>query len=90
MDHLIDNFDFGSHGQVSISITREYPQVQCIVQDLLDAISGLDSKLPEDLKDCDSGIAYGFLTLQPVKGADIHLFRWILLRWFGRYCVKIL
>ncbi|KAL2045336.1 hypothetical protein N7G274_002419 [Stereocaulon virgatum] len=102
MDHLIDNFNFGSigagtivdvggsHGQVSIPIARKYLQVKCIVQDLPSTIVGLDSRLPEDLKDRISGMAHDFLTPQPVKGADIYLFRWILHDWSDKYCVKIL
>lgn len=100
--HLIDNFDFGSigagtivdvggsHGQVSIPIARKYPHVKCIVQDLPDTIVGLDSRLPEDLKDRISGMAHDFLAEQPVKGADIYLLRWILHDWSDKYCVKIL
>jgi len=102
MNHLIDNFDFGaighgtildvggSHGQVSIAIARRFPDVKCIVQDLPDTINGLGSRVPEDLKDRISGMDYDFLTPQPVKEADIYLFRWILHDWSDKYCVKML
>ena len=102
VSHLIDNFDFGSvkdttivdvggsHGQVSVAIARKFPEVKCIVQDLPDTISGLESQLPDELKEQISGMAYDFLTPQPVHGADIYLFRWILHDWSDKYCVKIL
>lgn len=102
MNHLIDNFNFGatahstvvdvggSHGQVSIAIARKYPDIKCIVQDLPDTISGLDSQVPMDLKDRVSGMEHDFLTPQPVKDADIYLLRWILHDWSDKYCVKVL
>ena len=102
MDHLINHFDFGSigagtivdvggsHGQVSIEIAKKYPQVKCIVQDLPDTIAGLDSRVPEPLRNNITGMAHDFLTPQPVHGADIYLFRWILHDWSDKYCVKIL
>jgi tRNA G46 methylase TrmB len=49
LNHLIDNFDFGSgtivdiggsHGQVSVAIAQKFPHVRCIVQDLPDTIAG--------------------------------------------------
>lgn len=102
MNHLIDNFDFGSigHGtivdvggsraQVSIALARKYPDVKCIVQDLPDTVRGLENELPEDLKDRITCMEHDFLTPQPIKGAEIYLFRWILHDWSDKYCVKIL
>lgn len=102
MSHLIDNFDFGSighgtivdvggsHGQVSIGIARKFPEVKCIVQDLHETITGLEGRLPEDLKSRISGMEHDFMTQQPVKGADIYLLRWILHDWSDKYCVKVL
>lgn len=46
--------------------------------------------MPEDVKARISGMEHDFLTPQPVKGADIYLFRWILHDWSDKYCVKIL
>ena len=102
VNHLIDNFDFGSinhgtivdvggsHGQVSIAIAQKHPKVKCIVQDLPDTIIGLNSQLPEHLKGRISGMEHDFLTPQPVKGADIYLLRWIFHDWSDKYCIKIL
>ena len=102
MSHLVDNFDFGSigkglivdvggsHGQVSIAIARKYPHLECIVQDLPDTIIGLESRVPEDLKDRIHGMEHDFLTPQPVRDADIYLLRWILHDWSDKYCIRIL
>ncbi|KAI4151390.1 MAG: hypothetical protein LQ340_003535 [Diploschistes diacapsis] len=102
MDHLISNYDFGvigngtivdvggSHGQVAIAIARKYPHVNCIVQDLPDTIAGLESRIPDELRHRITGIEHDFLKPQPVQGADIYLFRWILHDWSDKYCVKIL
>lgn len=102
INHLIDNYDFGSighgtivdvggsHAQVSIAIAQKYPHVKCVVQDLPDTISGLEKRIPENLKDRISGMEYDFLTPQPVQWADIYLFRWIFHDWSDKYCVKIL
>ena len=102
MNHLVNNFDFGSigqgtivdvggsHGQVSIAIAQKYPDVKCIVQDLPDVITGLESRLPDGLKGRVHGMEHDFLTPQSVNGADIYLFRWILHDWSDKYCVKIL
>lgn len=35
-------------------------------------------------------MAHDFLTEQPVHGADVYFFRWILHNWSDKYCVKIL
>ena len=102
MTHLLDNYDFaslgagtivdvgGSHGQVSIALADKYPELKCVVQDLPDTIKGLEGKVPEHLKGRVQGMEYDFLTEQPVKGADVYLFRWILHDWSDKYCVTIL
>ena len=102
MDHLIENYDFGSigagtlvdiggsHGQVSIALAQKYPGIKFIVQDLPDTIVGLESRLPKSLKGRISGMEHDFLTPQPIKDADIYLLRWILHDWSDKYCVKIL
>lgn len=102
VQYLVDNFAFGSlgagtvvdvggsHGQVSIEIVRKYPKIKCIVQDLPDTIVGLESRVPDSLKGSISGMKHDFLTPQPVHGADVYLFRWILHDWSDKYCIKIL
>ncbi|PLB54881.1 O-methyltransferase [Aspergillus steynii IBT 23096] len=102
VSHLIENYDFGaigpgtivdvggSTGQVSIEIAKKYPQVRCIVQDIPDTIARLDGQVPIEIRSRIRGMAHDFLTPQPVQGADIYLFRWILHDWSDKYCVKIL
>jgi hypothetical protein len=99
LNHLVDNFDFGSgtivdiggsHGQVSVAIAQKFPHVRCIVQDLPDTIAGLRDMVPQELNGRVLGMKHDFLTLQPVEGADIYLLRWILHDWSDKYCIKIL
>lgn len=35
-------------------------------------------------------MAYDFFAPQPVKGAELYLYRWILHDWPDKYCIKIL
>ncbi|KAF2194759.1 O-methyltransferase [Zopfia rhizophila CBS 207.26] len=102
IEHLLDNYDFGSigkgtivdvggsHGRVSIEIAKKFPDVNCIVQDLPEAISGLDEHIPSDLKGRILGMEHDFLTPQPIRYGDIYLLRWILHDWSDKYCIKIL
>jgi hypothetical protein len=65
----------GSHGDVAIALAAKYPDIISItVQDLLEVIVNA----PKDA--VDSRVAfqpYNFLTEQPIKGADLYLFRMI-------------
>jgi hypothetical protein len=102
MSHLVDNYDFGalgkvtivdvggSHGQVAIAIAKRFPEVTCIVQDLPDTICGLQDHIPGDLKGRILGMQHDFLTPQTVRGADVFLLRWILHDWSDKYCIEIL
>ncbi|KAI4141324.1 MAG: hypothetical protein LQ341_003544 [Variospora aurantia] len=102
VQYLVDNFAFGSidagtvvdiggpHKQASIEIVRKYPKIKCIVQDLPDTIVGLEFRVPDSRKGSISGIEHDFLNPQPVQGANIYLFRWILHHWSDKYCIKIL
>ena len=35
-------------------------------------------------------MSHDFFTIQPVKDADVYLFRWIFHNWSDGYCIKIL
>ncbi|KAF2846613.1 S-adenosyl-L-methionine-dependent methyltransferase [Plenodomus tracheiphilus IPT5] len=98
--YLVDHYDFsaigrgtivdigGSQGQVSVAIAERFPDITCIVQDLPETIAGLD--VPDALNQRVLGMPHDFLTLQPVRGADIYLLRWILHDWSDKYCITIL
>ncbi|KAI9729773.1 MAG: hypothetical protein M1818_008387 [Claussenomyces sp. TS43310] len=102
MQYTLDNYDWGDtsrgllvdvgggHGSVAMEIARHFPEIKCIVQDLPDVIRG--AKIPSDLKRDErlTFMAHDFFKPQPVQGADVYLFRWILHDWSDKYAVDIL
>lgn len=78
----------GSHGKVGIALTRKYPGLSCIVQDLESVMSG--AQVPDDLLGSVTFMAHDFFNDQPVKDADLYLLRWVLHDWSDKYVIKIL
>ena len=102
-DRLCDDFDFAalrngvvvelgaSEGQSSIAIARRYPEIRCIVQDLGATVNNTaKSNLSLDIRDRVSFMKHSFWDEQPIKGADIYLFRWTLHDWSNAAATKIL
>lgn len=99
---LVDNYDFrrlgagrvvdvgGSHGVVSIELVRKYPELCCVVQDFPEVITQGRTQLPIDLAARIIFMEHNFFDDQPVKGADVYIFRWIFHNWGDQYAVKIL
>ncbi|KAM0356108.1 hypothetical protein ACHAPU_000502 [Fusarium lateritium] len=104
--YLIDNYDFskvndrqgtlvdigGSHGFVCVDLAKKWDKMKFVVQDLPKTISSV----PEPIC-ADEGVAqrislqaHDFFTEQPVKGADVYYFRWILHNLSSPYATKIL
>ncbi|RKF60357.1 O-methyltransferase gsfB [Golovinomyces cichoracearum] len=79
----------GSHGFVSIALASEYPQLKFIVQDTPSTIASAPP-LSDDLACRVSFQVHDFHTLQPVKGADIYFFRWILHNHSDRFAIPML
>lgn len=58
---LLDNYPWndvqtfidvgGSHGSIAIGLANQFPQINCVVQDLPDTVAEGVSRLPADLKD---------------------------------------
>ncbi len=100
--HLTDNYPWaalgngtvvdvgGSHGHICFALARKYPRLSLIVQDLAPIIRVAKKGVPADVADRVSLMAYDFLQEQPVRGADVYLFRWIFHNWSDKYCLKIL
>lgn len=61
-----------------------------VVQDLEPVIAAAQKDVPHDLTDRVKFTVHDFLTEQPVQGADIYFFRWILHNWSDKYAIKIL
>lgn len=83
----------GATGFVSAAIAQRYPWLRFIVQDLPLMIKNCESgrsHIPKELLPRIQFQAHNFFTPQPVKGAAVYLFRWILHNWSDKYVVKIL
>ena len=76
----------GSHGFISLALAERLPSVTFIVQDVPNVIS----RAPKDANPRVEFHVHDFLTEQPVKGADVYLFRQILHDWTDKNCRKIL
>ncbi|KAF4335840.1 sterigmatocystin 7-O-methyltransferase precursor [Fusarium beomiforme] len=104
--YFVDNYDFsdvntnegtlvdigGSHGFVCVDLAKKWNKMKFVVQDLAKTISSA----PEPIC-ADEGVAqriclqvHDFFTEQPVKGADVYYFRWILHNYSTPYAIKIL
>ncbi|OKL59534.1 hypothetical protein UA08_04988 [Talaromyces atroroseus] len=103
-DHLIRGYDWaqfdhegglmvdvgGGHGTVSVALANFTSNMRFIVQDLpTTASQGADS-LPVDLKNRVSFMPHDFFAPQPVVGADVYFFRYILHNWSDKYAERIL
>lgn len=80
----------GSHGFVCVALARKFPSISFVVQDLEPVITGGQENVPPDVEGRVSFMAHDFLTQQPVLGADVYFFRWILHNWSDKYSIKIL
>jgi hypothetical protein len=101
--HLINNYDWatldahqgtivdlgGSHGFVCIELAKQFPNLKFVVQDLPKTIASapqLDDSLAPRIK----YMVHDFHTAQPIKHADVYLFRWIMHNYSNKYATNIL
>lgn len=92
---LIDNYDWstckkmvdigGSHGVVTAEVTKKFPDIECVVQDLPRFTAAVTER-----RDRATFQENDFFTKQPVEGADVYLFRMIFHNWSDKDCVQIL
>lgn len=80
----------GSVGHVSIGLARHNPKLKCIVQDLPERAEGFAALVPADLKSRVTFQPHDFFTPQPVHGADVYFFRYILHDWADTHALRIL
>ncbi|KAI3339595.1 putative O-methyltransferase [Ustulina deusta] len=80
----------GGHGAVSIYIAKATSKLRFVVQDLPITVSDGARLLPPELKERVSFMAHDFFSEQPVKGADVYFFRYILHNWSDKYARRIL
>jgi hypothetical protein len=103
LSYLLDNYDWaslnaakativdvgGSIGFVCIDLAKRYPDLKFVVQDLPKTIDSAP-KLDGDLAKRITFQAHDFFSTQPVKDADVYLFRWIFHNHSDKYASKIL
>jgi len=78
----------GSQGHVSAHLAERFPNLKFVVQDRPEVIDGADTKIPEGLKERVTFMEHDMFTEQPVKGADVYLFRYVLHDWSDKYSIK--
>jgi len=76
----------GSHGEAAFALARCYPHLHLIVQDLFDVVSNSKERWSFNVK----LMVHDFFQEQPMKEADVYLYRSILHNWPDEYCIKIL
>ncbi|RFU29614.1 hypothetical protein B7463_g6741, partial [Scytalidium lignicola] len=97
--HLVDNYDWGkvetmvdlggSHGAVCLELCKRWPNLKCIVQDLPRTIETAP-KIEGDLADRMQFMVHDFFQEQPVRGADVYLYRFIIHNHSDPYCIRML
>lgn len=98
LDHLTDHYPWashgsgtvvdigGSHGDAAFAIARKFPDLNLVVQELPEVVAS--SQHQPGLKVRFQ--SHDFFEEQPIKGASVYIYRWILHNWPDKYCVKIL
>jgi hypothetical protein len=79
----------GSHGHAMVAIAEKFPSLRFIVQDLPATIAAR-RPIPEKYNDYISFVEHDFFTPQPIKNANVYLFRWIFHNWADIHCIRIL
>lgn len=80
----------GSVGHLSFEIAKKHPRISCIVQDYAALEPQFHKLCPKEVVDRVSFRAHDIFTLQPIKHADVYLFRFVFHDWPDAYCVQLL
>lgn len=78
----------GSQRHVSVHLAEKFPNLHFIVQDRPKVIEGAEVKIPDDLEDRIRIMAHDMFTEQPVVGAGVYLFQYVLHDWSDKYPVQ--
>ncbi|KAH8696533.1 putative O-methyltransferase [Talaromyces proteolyticus] len=76
----------GSHGDAAFALSRKYPTLNFIVQELPQVVENSKEEPGLDVK----FMVHDLFEEQPVHGAEVYLYRWVLHNWPDKYCVKAL
>jgi hypothetical protein len=79
----------GSHGFVCIDLAKRHSSTKFVVQDLPKTVATAPV-LEGDLKERITFQAHDFHTEQPVRGADVYLYRWIFHNYSDKYAENML
>ena len=78
----------GGNGYVSGALSKSYPQLNIVVEDLPDVVAAAAEATPPN--QYLRYQAYNFFAPQPLVAADAYLFRWVFHDWPDHYVVRIL
>ena len=104
LKHLVDGYDWaaldrpgakivdvgGGQGAVSVALAKATKHIAFVVQDLDGTVRDGRTVLPGELKERIEFPAHDFFTEQPVRHADVYIFRCILHDWSDKYATRIL
>ena len=84
----------GSRGHVSAFLAQNFSSPRFVVQDLPATTAEIGPatayRLPENVKERVTLMEHDFFEPQPVREADVYLFRFVFHNWSDEYCLKIL
>ncbi|KAI0379464.1 S-adenosyl-L-methionine-dependent methyltransferase [Hypomontagnella monticulosa] len=81
----------GSHGEAAIALARAYPSLNLVVQDIDGpTIRDADARKPADVGERVHYMTHDFFTEQPIRGADVYLYRACFHNWSDKYGVRML
>ncbi|KAK7918362.1 hypothetical protein PG985_010236 [Apiospora marii] len=76
----------GSTGTVAFALAEAFPGLEIVVQDLPGALKAARTRDGKNV----SFMPHDFFEEQPVRGADVYLFRWVLHNWPDAHVQRIL
>jgi hypothetical protein len=80
----------GGLGTVAQAVARATASLRCVVQDLPGTVEQGRAALPGELQGRVKFETHDFFSPQPIVGADVYFFRWILHNWSDKYAIEIL
>ncbi|KAL6704153.1 hypothetical protein ACN47E_008713 [Coniothyrium glycines] len=96
--HLVDGYPWesvgsgtvvdlgGSHGDAAFALANKYPKLNLVVQELPEVVANSTEQDGLSVR----FMAHDFFQPQPVKDADVYLYRWTLHNWPDKHCIDIL
>ncbi|CCE33226.1 related to sterigmatocystin 7-O-methyltransferase precursor [Claviceps purpurea 20.1] len=106
VSHFVDNYDLsdvdnaggtlvdigGSHGFVSVDLAKKWRNMTFVVQDLPKTVESAPKPISDDVSITQRVQlqAHDFFHEQPVKGADVYYFRWIIHNYSTPYAINII